>query len=83
MVYGWVGGIHACMDLIEVSPLVLRRIKSFIVGQATLKFALTNVVKCKKTCSDNQHSFIPFIIDTFGFLTPEVVDFLQSSKTYK
>jgi hypothetical protein len=31
------------------------------------------VVKHEKTCSDNQHAFIPFSFDTFGFLAPEVV----------
>ena len=28
-------------------------------------------------CSDNQHAFIPFAFDTFGFLAPEVVDLLH------
>jgi len=27
--------------------------------------------------SDNQHAFIPFAFDTFGFLAPEVVDLLH------
>jgi len=35
------------------------------------------VVKHEKTCFDNQHAFIPFAFDTFGFLAPEVVDLLH------
>jgi hypothetical protein len=35
------------------------------------------VVKHEKTCSENQHAFIPFAFDTFGFLAPDVVDLLQ------
>jgi len=35
------------------------------------------VAKHEKTCSDNQHAFIPFDFDTFGFLAPETVDLLH------
>jgi hypothetical protein len=35
------------------------------------------MTKYEKTCSDNQHVFIPFVFDTFGFLAPEAVDFLK------
>jgi hypothetical protein len=68
---------HACVDLIEVSPLVGLRIKAFTVGHATIKVASNKVSKHDKGCYDNQHVFIPFTFDTFGFLTPEVVDLLQ------
>jgi len=37
----------------------------------------SKMVKYEKTCSDNQHAFIPFAFDTFGFLAPEVVDLLH------
>jgi len=33
--------------------------------------------KHEKVCSNNQHAFIPFTFDTFGFLAPEVVDLLH------
>ncbi|MCI68905.1 auxilin-like protein, partial [Trifolium medium] len=36
LVYGWVGGKHACVDLAEVSPLVGLGTEDFIVGHATL-----------------------------------------------
>jgi len=39
MVYGWVGGKHACVDLTEVSPLVGLGVGPFIVGQTALKAA--------------------------------------------
>jgi len=35
------------------------------------------VSKHGKTCSDNQHVFIPFVFDIFGFLTSDVVDLLH------
>jgi hypothetical protein len=35
------------------------------------------VVKHEKAYPDNQHVFIPFAFDTFGFLAPEAVSFLQ------
>ena len=60
-----------------VSPLVGLGIRPFTVGQTALKAASSKVVKHEKTCSDNQHAFIPFAFDTFGFLAPEVVDLLH------
>jgi hypothetical protein len=39
MVYGWVGGKHACVDLTGVSPLVGLGVGAFTVGQAALKSA--------------------------------------------
>jgi hypothetical protein len=35
------------------------------------------VVKHEKACYDNQHAFIHFAFDTFGFLAPEAVDILE------
>ena len=49
----------------------------FTVGQAALKAASSKVAKHEKACSDNQHAFIPFVFDTFGFLAPEAVDLLH------
>ncbi|KAK2446469.1 hypothetical protein QL285_017276 [Trifolium repens] len=77
MVYEWVGGKHACVDLTGVSPLVGLGTMTFTAGQTTLKAASCKVVKHEKTCSDNQHCFIPFAFDTFGFLAPETVSLLH------
>ena len=77
MVYGWVGGKHACVDLIGVSPLVGLGVRPFAVGQAALKAPSSKVAKHEKACSENQHAFIPFAFDTFGFLAPEVVHLLH------
>jgi len=77
MVYGWVSGKHACVDLTGVSPLVGLGVGPFTVGQTALKAALSKVAKHEKACSDNQHAFIPFTFDTFGFLAPEAVDLLH------
>ena len=65
------------MDLIEVSPLVGLGVGTFTVGHVALKAASSKVVKHEKTCSDNQHVFIPFIFDTFSFVAEEVVDLLH------
>jgi len=77
MVYGWVGGKHACVDLTGVSPLLGLGVGPFTVGQAALKVASSKVAKHEKTCSDNQHAFIPFAFDTFGFLAPKAVGLLH------
>ena len=46
-------------------------------GQAALKAAACKVAKHEKTCIENQHVFIPFAFDTFGFLAPEAVELLN------
>jgi hypothetical protein len=43
----------------------------FTVGRAALKAASSKMVKHETTCSNNQHVFILFSFDTFGFLTPD------------
>jgi hypothetical protein len=68
LIYEWVGGKHACVDLTGVSPLVRRTIP---------KAVSSKTVKHEKVCSDNQHIFILFAFDTFGFLTPEAIDLLK------
>ncbi|KAK2372319.1 hypothetical protein QL285_073465 [Trifolium repens] len=77
LVYGWVGGKHACVDLPGVSSLVELGVGDFTVGREALKAASSKMVKHEKTCSDNQHVFIPFAFDTFGFLAPDAVDLLK------
>jgi hypothetical protein len=72
-----VGGNHACVNLTGVSLFVGLGTESFTVGQAALKVASCKVTKHDKACSDNQHAFIPFVFDTFCFLTPKVVSLLQ------
>ncbi|KAL4564082.1 hypothetical protein LXL04_028133 [Taraxacum kok-saghyz] len=47
------------------------------MGQAALKAASCKVMKHEKACLENQHVFIPFAFDTFGFLAPEAVDLLN------
>ncbi|MCI85244.1 auxilin-like protein, partial [Trifolium medium] len=64
MVYGSIWGKHACMDLTGVSPLVGLRADAFTAGQTALKGASSKMTKHEKTCSDNQHAFIPFAFDT-------------------
>jgi len=57
MVYGWVGGKHACVDLSGVSPHVRLGVKPFTIGQTVVS---SKVTKHEKACSDNQHVLIPF-----------------------
>ena len=42
--------------------------RGFTAGQSTLKAASCKVTKHEKACIENQHVFIPFAFDTFGFL---------------
>ncbi|MFS7982277.1 hypothetical protein Hanom_Chr10g00960921 [Helianthus anomalus] len=77
LVFGWVGGKHACVDLTGVSPLVGLGSSAFTVGQVALKASSGKVIKHEKACLDNQHVLIPFAFDTFGFLAPEAVDLLS------
>ena len=77
IVYGWVRGKHACVNLVKVLPLVGLGVDAFIIGHTSLKVASSKVVKHEKACSHNQHAFIPFTFDTFVFPTPEVVDLLH------
>ncbi|GKB87383.1 hypothetical protein Tco_0959655 [Tanacetum coccineum] len=76
LVFGWAGGKHACVDLTGVSPLVGLRDNGFVSGQAVLKAESGKVAKHEKACLENQHVFIPFAFDTFGFLAPEAEEFL-------
>ncbi|GJS64036.1 hypothetical protein Tco_0678600 [Tanacetum coccineum] len=77
LVFGWAGGKHACVDLTGVSPLVGLRDNGFVAGQAALKAESSKVAKHKKACFENQHVFIPFAFDTFGFLASKVEEFLN------
>ncbi|GKD68631.1 hypothetical protein Tco_1322721 [Tanacetum coccineum] len=77
LVFGWVGGKHACVDLTGVSPLVGLSSRGFTAGQAALKAASGKVTKHEKACIENQHVFIPFAFDTFGLLAPEAVELLS------
>ncbi|KAL4564267.1 hypothetical protein LXL04_028325 [Taraxacum kok-saghyz] len=58
------------------SPIGLRN-EGFTMGQTVLKAASCKVMKHEKACIENQHVFIPFVFDTFGFLAPEAVDLLN------
>nr|GEY04203.1 auxilin-like protein [Tanacetum cinerariifolium] len=53
--------------------------RGFIVDQAPLKDTSCKVTKHEKTCIENQHVFILFVFDTFGFLTPEAVKLLNAT----
>ncbi|GKC56996.1 putative reverse transcriptase domain-containing protein [Tanacetum coccineum] len=77
LIFGWVGRKHACVDLTTVSPLVGLSSRGFTAGQAALKAASCKVTKHEKACIENQHVFIPFAFDTFGFLAPEAVELLS------
>ncbi|GKB46176.1 hypothetical protein Tco_0896929 [Tanacetum coccineum] len=65
------------MDLTGVSPLVGLRDNGFVAGQAALKAESSKVAKHEKACLENQHVFIPFAFDTFGFLAPEAEEFFN------
>ncbi|GJZ41300.1 hypothetical protein Tco_0588186 [Tanacetum coccineum] len=66
-----------CVDLTGVSPIVRLSGRGFIVVRAALQAASCKVTKHKKVCIENQHMFIPFAFDTFGFLASEAVKLLN------
>ncbi|GKB20372.1 hypothetical protein Tco_0854295 [Tanacetum coccineum] len=72
-----VRGKHACMDLTGVSPLTGLSSRDFTMGQAALKAVSCTVTKHEKACIENQHVFIPFAFDIFGFLAPEAMELLN------
>nr|GFB26060.1 putative reverse transcriptase domain-containing protein [Tanacetum cinerariifolium] len=76
LVYGWVEGKHDCVDLTGVSPFVGLRDNVLVAAQAALKAESSKVAKHKKACLENQHVFILFAFDTFGFLASEAEKFL-------
>ncbi|GAU17410.1 hypothetical protein TSUD_232870 [Trifolium subterraneum] len=55
----------------------LRPADVVVYGWTALKAASSKMSKHEKACSDNQHVFIPFAFDTFGFLAPEAVNLLK------
>lgn len=69
MVYRWVGGKHACVNLTEVFPLMRLGTWGFTVEQTTLENISSKMIKYEKTCFDNQYGFIQFVLDTVDFLT--------------
>ena len=77
LVYGWSRGKHACINLTGVSPLVSLGNGPFAVGHAALRAASAKVAKHEKACIENQHVFLPFAFDTFGFLAPDAVEILK------
>ncbi|KAJ0470936.1 hypothetical protein HanIR_Chr14g0724201 [Helianthus annuus] len=76
LVFGWVRGKHACVDLTGVSPLVGLRKNGFVAGQASRKLESKKVDKHAKAYAKNQHVSVPFAFDTFGSLAPEGIKFL-------
>ncbi|KAJ0904204.1 hypothetical protein HanPSC8_Chr07g0279291 [Helianthus annuus] len=54
LVFGWVRGKHACVDLMGVSPLVGLREKRLVAGQAATKAESKKVDKQAKACAENQ-----------------------------
>ena len=67
------------MDLTKVSPSLDLRNGGFSVRQVALKVTSCKVTKHKKKCIKNQHVFVSFVFDTFGFLVLEAIDLLNKS----
>ncbi|KAL8263348.1 hypothetical protein R6Q59_024697 [Mikania micrantha] len=80
LVFGWERGKHSCVDLTGVSPLVGLRDTGFVAGQVVLKAESGKVAKHENACLENQNVFTPFAFDTFGFLAPEAVNFLNRAQ---
>ncbi|KAK2399459.1 hypothetical protein QL285_049269 [Trifolium repens] len=81
LVHGcWMGRRQTCLCGLEWSfPTCGTKDWRFYCWTGSPKSSLNSskVAKHEKTCSDNQHVFIPFTFDIFGFLAPEVVNLLK------
>lgn len=77
LIFGWVNGKHACVDLTGVSLLVGMGYGTVTVGLAALRAISGKITKHEKACQDNGHVFIPFAFDTFHFLAPDAVGLLK------
>lgn len=75
LVYSWKEGKHPCVDFIWVSSLSGLGNETLVVGQAAIKATEAKMRKHDQVCKDNQHLFIPFVFDTFIFLTSDDVEF--------
>jgi hypothetical protein len=76
--HGWIGGKHVYyVDFIGIFSLMGLGVKDFTLGRTILIAALSKMVKYEKTCAYNQHIFISFAFDTFGFLAQEIVKLLK------
>ena len=58
------------------APCELRG-RGFYGRQKALKVASRKMAKYEKSCSDNQHTFIAFAFDVFGFLAPEDINLIH------
>ncbi|KAJ0491738.1 putative exostosin [Helianthus annuus] len=78
LVFGWVGGKHACVDLTGVSPLAGLRESGFVAGQTIRKAESKKVDKHAKTCADNQHALCicPLRLRQLWLLAPEAIRLL-------
>lgn len=74
LVFEYVLRKHLCVDQTWFSPLMGLMSENYIVGKTTLKVVSYRVTKHKKSCMENQILFIPFMFDTFSFLTLDVVE---------
>nr|KAJ0205010.1 hypothetical protein LSAT_V11C500282860 [Lactuca sativa] len=57
--------------------LGIQRSRGFTAGHAALKADACKVAKHENACIENQHVFVPFAFDTFGFLASEAMELLN------
>lgn len=70
---------HACIDLTKMSPLVGIRNNEFIASHLSRRNQ-AKLVNKKNASLENQHVFIHFAFDTFGFLVIEFAVFQNMVK---
>ncbi|GJT09219.1 hypothetical protein Tco_0843681 [Tanacetum coccineum] len=65
----------ACLDSFGEHAVHCKELSCF--KTTALKASSCKVTKHEKACIENQHVFIPFAFDTFGFLAPKAVELLN------
>ncbi|GJW91675.1 hypothetical protein Tco_0169228 [Tanacetum coccineum] len=73
LLFNWIQGKDACLDVIGISPFAGMRVNSWAPG-----VALHNPVKKRRKyatkCADNGYKFIPFAFSTFGEFDKDALD---------
>lgn len=82
LVYEWVDGTHACINLTEILPSMEISIEGFTMRQSTLNAAPNKVVRYKKMCYDNQHVYhLSLTLLIFNFIAKKTHINIISSRT--
>ena len=82
LLFNWVHGKDACVDVIESSPFDGTGVSSWAPSASLANVAERKRKKYTAKCEENGYKFIPFAFSTFGELGEDVLDLLSRSSSY-